>query len=65
MMNYVYMLCGCCYYIVIVEIMLLFSILGWWSWRWVELREGLIVFGVWMCLVWHMECRKQLELAKR
>ena len=58
MLNYVYMLCGCCYYVVIVEFMLLFSMLGWWSWRWAELMEGLIVSEVWLCLVWYMECKK-------
>ena len=64
MLNYGYMLCWCCYCVVIVEIMLLFSELGWWSWWWAELREGHIVCGVWLCLEWHMECRKLLELAK-
>ena len=58
-------MCICDVDVVIVEIMLLFSILSSWSWRWAELREGLIVIEVWLCLVWHMECRKQLELAKR
>ena len=62
---YVYMRCWCCYHVVIVEFMFLFSILGWWSWRWADLREGFIVIEVWLCLVWHMKCRKQLELAKR
>ena len=64
MLNYVYMLCWCCYCIVIVEFMILFSELGWWSWWWAELREGHIVCGVWLCLEWHMECRQWLELAK-
>ena len=62
--NYAYMLCWCCYCIVLVELMLLFRELSWWSWWWAELREGHVIYGFWLCLKWHMECRKWLELAK-
>ena len=49
----------------IAEFMLLYRELGWWSWWWAELREGHMICEVWLCLKWHMECTRGLELAKK
>ena len=41
-LNYVYMLCWCYYYICIVGFILLFRALGWWSWWWAEYGKSIL-----------------------